>query len=205
MKSPAKSLLLVLVGAAFLAGCAKKPIRPEPNETVVGPEGGGNLNPQEVPTTDANASGLQPRGAEDFDQNGQMRGVLQPVYFDFDRSNIKPSERPALQAAKAYLDKNPQYRLLIEGHCDWRGTAEYNLALGDRRANEAKKYLVTLGVSPDRIDTVSKGSEDATKEGDASVWAKDRRDDLVVLNGQGAPGAMGAGAGATGAPAGQAQ
>jgi peptidoglycan-associated lipoprotein len=165
--------------AALLAGCAKKPMRPDPSATLIGPQGGGALNPTDVATTaDAN-SGLQARG--DFDANGQLRGALDSVYFDFDKSSIKADERAKLQAAKDYLEKNPQNRLLIEGHCDWRGTSEYNLGLGDRRANEAKKYLLTLGVSPDKIETLSKGSEEAKKDGGDSVWAKDRRDDLVVL------------------------
>ncbi len=140
--------------------------------------GGASLNPTDVPTTEPN-SGLQQR--DNFDANGQLRGALEPVYFAFDRHEIKKSEDAKLQAAKDYLEKNPQTRLLLEGHCDWRGTSEYNLALGDSRANEAKKYLVTLGVSADKIETVSKGSEESKKNADAATMEKDRRDDLVVL------------------------
>ena len=88
---------------------------------------------------------------------------------------------PKLQAAKDYLDKNPEYRLLLEGHCDWRGTSEYNLGLGDHRANEVKKYLTTLGVGPDKLETLSKGSEEAKKNADESEMAKDRRVELVVV------------------------
>ena len=107
--------------------------------------------------------------------------MLEPVYFDLDSSTIKPGERAKLQAAKDYLDQNPTLRLLIEGHCDWRGTDEYNLGLGDRRANAAKKYLVTIGVAADRLETLSKGSLEAKKEGGEAQWAKDRRDELVLL------------------------
>ena len=180
MNSASKKLCLVLVGAAaILAGCAKKPVRPDPSATVLGPQGGGaSLNPTDVATA-PDASGLQQRG--DFDANGQLRGALDSVYFDFDRSAIKTDERAKLQAAKDYLAKNPQNRLLLEGHCDWRGTAEYNLGLGDRRAGEAKKYLLSIGVSADKLETLSKGSEEAKKDGGDSVWAKDRRVDLVVL------------------------
>ena len=91
------------------------------------------------------------------------------------------AERPKLAAAKDYLEKNSQYRLLLEGHCDWRGTAEYNLGLGDRRANGAKKYLLSLGVAADKVETLSKGSEEAQKTGGDEAWKKDRRVDLVVL------------------------
>jgi peptidoglycan-associated lipoprotein len=71
---------------------------------------------------------------------------------------------------------------LLEGHCDWRGTAEYNLGLGDRRANAAKKYLLSLGVAADRLESVSKGSLEASKNADDATMAKDRRVDLVVVN-----------------------
>jgi peptidoglycan-associated lipoprotein len=183
MNHVAKKFCVLVVGAAaLLAGCSKKPVRPEPSATLMGPQGAGNsnLNPTEVPTTaDAN-SGLQGRDGA-FDANGQLRGVLEPVYFDFDKYSIKPGERAKLQAAKDYLDKNAQYKLLLEGHCDWHGTAEYNLSLGDRRANEAKKYLVGLGVGADKLDTLSKGSEEANKNADDAARAKDRRVELVVV------------------------
>ena len=184
MKFASKTLCLVLASsAAVFTGCAKKPVRPDPSATLMGqqPGGPGALNPQDVSTTADMNTALQPRDASIIEDANTIRGLLQPVYFDFNLSSLKPAERPKLQAAKDYLDKNPQYRLLVEAHCDWRGTAEYNLALGDRRANQAKKYLLTLGVPADKLETVSKGSEDAVKTGDDSTWAKDRRDDLVVL------------------------
>jgi peptidoglycan-associated lipoprotein len=175
---PRHALFAILSASVILAGCSKKPLRPDPSATVLGPQGGG-LNPQDVQTTDAN-SGLQQRDA--FDAAGQLRGAVgDPVYFDFDRSSIRKSEQPKLQAAKEYLEKNAGYRLLLEGHCDWRGTSEYNLALGDRRANEAKNYLVKLGVSADKLETLAKGSEEAKKNADAGTMAKDRRVDFVVL------------------------
>lgn len=192
MKLPSQRLCLLVASAALvLAGCTKKPTRPDPSQTALGPVGGpgtgGMLNPESVATANP-AEGLLPRS--DFDANGQNRTALdaQTVYFDFDRADIKPSERAKLQAAKDYLDKNPGQRLLLEGHCDWRGTAEYNLALGDRRANSAKKYLQSLGVSADKLDTVSKGSLEAAKNADDATRAKDRRVNLIVV----APGAAGA-------------
>ncbi|HEY5080163.1 MAG TPA: OmpA family protein, partial [Opitutaceae bacterium] len=165
MKLASKSLCIVAASAAaFLAGCAKKPVRPDPSATALGPQSGnaGSLTPSEVSV--APDTTLQARDANGGIIDGNLiRGLLQPVYFDFDRSEIKGAERPKLQAAKDYIDKNPQYHLLVEGHCDWRGTAEYNLALGDRRASEAKKYLLSLGVPADKVETLSKGSEEAKK------------------------------------------
>src|ERR1051325_6164267 len=110
-------------------------------------------------------------------------GANSQVYFDYDRSEIKQSERSKFPAIKEYLEKNPGSRVLFEGHCDWRGTAEYNLALGERRALAAKKYLQSLGVKADRIDTTSKGSLDAAK-GDDAAMAKDRRDEILIIKAQ---------------------
>ena len=177
--------LLVASAALVLAGCTKKPDRPHPGSTVLGPQTGG----PSVPTgpTDAsfgqNTTGLVDRGS-DFDPNGHNRTALQAqaVLFDFDKSDIKASEREKLKVAKEYLDKNPTHRLLIEGHCDWRGTAEYNLGLGDRRANHTRKYLQSIGVAADRLETLSKGSLEAAKNADDATMAKDRRADLVVVN-----------------------
>ena len=94
---------------------------------------------------------------------------------------MKAAERVKLQAAKDYLAKHPDQRLLLEGHCDWRGTAEYNLGLGDRRAGRAKKYLASIGVAADKVETLSKGSEEAKKNADDATRAKDRRVELVIL------------------------
>jgi peptidoglycan-associated lipoprotein len=186
MKSAPQKFFLVFVSAALvLAGCTKKPTRPDPSATVLGPQpGAGSLNPEAVQTS---PEGLQPREAGlAFDANGQLRGQLEAVYFDFDRSNIKAAERAKLQAAKDYLAKNPQYRFLLEGHCDWRGTAEYNLALGDRRSTEVKKFLQTLGVDPSKLDVLSKGNEEAAKNADESTMGKDRRVEFVILKPAGA-------------------
>lgn len=187
MNLPLKRLCLVLASAAivFSAGCSKKPNRPDPSATVIGPAGGagGALNPMDVATTTPGGD-LLARDAG-FDASGHNRTALaaQTVYFDFDKSDIRSSERPKLQAAKDYLDQNPGYRLLLEGHCDWRGTAEYNLSLGDRRAGAAKRYLLSLGLPADRIETLSKGSLEAASNADDATMAKDRRVDLVVVQG----------------------
>lgn len=191
MKLVSKKLSLVIASAALVfAGCTKKPTRPVPNETVLGQQGLGTKTP-----TDAEFGktpvGLELRG-EGFDAAGQNRAALQAqtVYFDLDKSDIKPAEREKLKIAKEYLDKNPTHRLVLEGHADWRGTAEYNLSLGDRRANAAKKYIVSIGASATRVETLSKGSLEATKNGDDATMAKDRRVDLVVVDPAAAGGAM---------------
>jgi peptidoglycan-associated lipoprotein len=94
---------------------------------------------------------------------------------------VKAAERAKLQAAKDYLEKHPDQRLLLEGHCDWRGTAEYNLGLGDRRANAARRYLISIGVAADKLESLSKGYEGAMKNADEATMAKDRRAEIVIL------------------------
>ncbi|MHB8771724.1 MAG: peptidoglycan-associated lipoprotein Pal [Syntrophales bacterium] len=104
------------------------------------------------------------------------------IYFDFDKYNLKPLAQTALKnGAPAYM-KYPDYKLVVEGHCDERGTAEYNLALGQKRADEAAKFLVDLGIQKDRIKTISYGKEmPADKGHDEAAWAKNRRAHFVVF------------------------
>ena len=182
---PLKLSFAVASAALVLAGCTKKPMRPDPSVTAIGlTPGGSNIATTPTDTSfNAGAPGLTDRGAG-FDPSGQNRSALQAqtVYFDFDKSDIKPSEREKLKVVKDYLDTHPGHKLLLEGHCDWRGTAEYNLSLGDRRANATKRYLQSIGVGPDRVETLSKGSLEASKNADASTMDKDRRVDVVVVD-----------------------
>ncbi len=105
------------------------------------------------------------------------------IYFDTDRYNIDTSDAAALQTQAQYLARYPQISITIEGHCDERGTREYNLALGERRANAAKNYLVSLGVDTARIRTVSYGKERPVALGsNAQAWAQNRRAVSVVIN-----------------------
>jgi peptidoglycan-associated lipoprotein len=195
MNLASKKLSLVVASTALvLASCSKKPVRPNPSETMIGMRpGGADVNTLPPAPSSANfnmdAPGLTQRGP--FDQNGENREALQAqtIYFEFDQSAVKASERPKLKLAKEYLDKNPTHRLVLEGRCDWRGTAEYNLGLGDRRAAAAKKYLQTLGVAADRLETRSKGSLEASKNADEATMAKDRRVELIVVDPSAAGGA----------------
>ncbi len=105
------------------------------------------------------------------------------VYFDTDRFNIDSSDATALQAQAQYFARFPQLTFTIEGHTDERGTREYNLALGERRANSAKNYLVSLGVAPNRIRTVSFGKErPVALASNAGAWAQNRRAASIIIN-----------------------
>jgi peptidoglycan-associated lipoprotein len=184
MKHLSQKLCIAVISAMVLfAGCTKKPKRPSPDQTVLGPTGGGSgaLNPMDAGGLGVEGTGLQPRSDGVREDEDTIRGLLQPVYFDYDKSAIRAEERSKLQAAKDYLDQNAQYRILLEGRCDWRGTAEYNLGLGDRRANAAKTYLQTIGVPATKIETISKGDLEAKENASDSEAAQDRRVDIVVL------------------------
>ncbi|HEY3065483.1 MAG TPA: peptidoglycan-associated lipoprotein Pal [Methylomirabilota bacterium] len=107
--------------------------------------------------------------------------ALKPIYFDFDKSNIRPGDAKILDANAAWIRDNSGYLVLIEGHCDERGTNEYNLALGDRRAKAAMNYLQAQGVNADRMMIVSYGEERPVCNDHAeSCWSKNRRDQFLV-------------------------
>jgi peptidoglycan-associated lipoprotein len=108
-------------------------------------------------------------------------GPLQDVYFDFDSYEIRADAREALKANWDWLRANPAARVEVEGHCDERGTSEYNLALGAKRAQRVKDYLVTLGTGTDRLSTISYGAEvPVCKEQTEECWQKNRRARFVV-------------------------
>ena len=108
--------------------------------------------------------------------------TLETVYFDFDRSELRQDARNALSSnAEMLLKSQKTVKIKIEGHCDERGSAEYNLALGERRAKSALQYLLTLGVQPDRLSVISYGKEKpAVLGGDEAAWAKNRRAEFVI-------------------------
>jgi peptidoglycan-associated lipoprotein len=104
------------------------------------------------------------------------------IYFDFDKSDLRPEAQTVLKAKADWLREHPAYSLRIEGNCDERGTNEYNLALGERRASSAKKFLVALGIAEDRISTVSYGEERPADPGhNEQAWAKNRRDEFKLM------------------------
>jgi peptidoglycan-associated lipoprotein len=104
------------------------------------------------------------------------------IYFDFDMSELKPEARDILREKAAYLQKNSGYRVRIEGHCDERGTNEYNIALGERRANAAKDFITALGISGNRISILTYGEEKPADPGhNEDAWAKNRRDEFKLI------------------------
>jgi len=109
------------------------------------------------------------------------RGYLKDAFYDYNQATLREGDRNTLSADADWLKRYPSVQILIEGHCDERGTSEYNLALGDRRANAAKEYLSSLGVDASRIRTVSYGKERPfCTESAESCWQQNRRAHLVI-------------------------
>ncbi len=127
--------------------------------------------PSEVESIGAKAEALE-----------EKEGMFNDIHFDFDKYDVQETYKPELKSIAAWMTKNANSKMSVEGHCDDRGTNEYNLALGDRRAKAVKDFLVSLGVPSSRIETISYGEEkplctDQTEE----CWAKNRRAHFVVL------------------------
>jgi peptidoglycan-associated lipoprotein len=140
------------------------------------------ISPEDIARAESLGLGMRDpsmTGADAMDN--RIENLFEPVYYDFDQSFIRPADRPVLQDVAAYLEENPGTRLLVEGHCDWRGTTEYNMALGDRRARSVTAYLESLGIAPNRMETVSKGDLEAVTEAGEEEMRLDRRADLIIL------------------------
>jgi peptidoglycan-associated lipoprotein len=187
----------LLVLGVVLAGCAKRPATtaataPAPTGAAATTPGGGSTGAG--PTTMAPsgetsgtgsgttmtpttaAPGARPSPAE-FVANENLRDV----YFDFDKYDIRPPDAKTLDANATWLKSNPGHLVLIEGHCDERGTNEYNLALGERRAKSAMNYLVSQGVQASRITIISYGEErPVCMQKSEECWAKNRRAHFLV-------------------------
>jgi peptidoglycan-associated lipoprotein len=175
MKHVFKTLSLTLVAASLLlTACTKKPVRPNPGNTQTGDMG----------LIDPNTQAVAGEGLDLEQRDGgtpEGTSVVEPIYFGLDRAAVAVPERPKLDAAIKWLADNPGKNLVLVGHCDWRGTAEYNLGLGDRRANSVKAFLVSKGADASRLETLSKGSTEAKQGGGEADFAKDRRVDFVEL------------------------
>ena len=190
MRRDAKGLLvLVLLLTVVVAACkgkAKPPVaRPMPPPPMAGP--GTNAPPPPGPPQPVSEPvPVPPMPAEDAIGSKSLDDLnrdspLRPLFFELDSSDVSVEGQQILQANAAVLKKYPTMQVTIEGHCDERGTAEYNLALGERRALAAKNYLVSLGIPADKIKTVSYGKEFPFDAGhDDAAWQKNRRAHFVI-------------------------
>ena len=171
-----RAILIVLVAAALaLAGCASKRPKAGPQSPGAAEQGGAQ---------GAGAGGNYSRAGPDEEAGGPQAGTLAQriVYFDFDSSEIRGTGTDIVAAHAKYLAANPSTRVRLEGHTDERGSREYNIGLGERRAQAVRRALLLQGASDAQISTVSYGEERPAVAGhDEAAWAKNRRVEIVYL------------------------
>lgn len=171
------ALLLVIPGLLFTVSCAKKTVK---SEAALEQQQAEEARAQEQ----ARQEEMARKRAMEEEMQAQARRKMaaknrflnENIHFEFDRSNLLPEAQEILRSKAQWLRDNPDALAIIEGHCDERGTNEYNLALGDRRANSAKAYLVDLGIAASRLTCISYGEERPLDPGhNEEAWAKNRR------------------------------
>ncbi len=187
MKKNAVGFLLVAGCVALMAnGCAKQElvkkdesIAPAANTATVPVENKEVKAPSEQ-TTPVQESTLNENANKTLSKE-QLQASLEKIYFGFDSAELDDTARATLAKDSGLLQKNSAVKVRIEGNCDERGSAEYNLALGEKRAKAAEKYLETMGIPAANMSTISYGKEKPADPGhDEAAWAKNRRDELVV-------------------------
>jgi peptidoglycan-associated lipoprotein len=181
--------VLVFIVALFMtAGCAKQDVVKK-DEGIVPPP---VVKQAEIPKSNEVPSGQAAATITSVPVNVQpmqkvtsierLQSALDKIYFNFDSAALSESARSVLTKNASALMNAPTAKIRIEGNCDERGSAEYNLALGERRAAAAQQYLVTLGVKPERLSIISYGEEKPAVQGnDEAAWVKNRRDEFVVI------------------------
>jgi len=164
--------LVALILTFLFVGCAKEEPPPPTAEAQPRPVAPPPPPPAPVPTPPPGPS-ISQQAFQEF-QN-------QDIYFDFDKYDLRTDARTTLDRKASFLNQNSSIRVQVEGHCDERGTNEYNMALGERRANAAKQYLTTAGISAGRLSTISYGEERPLDPGHTeAAWARNRRAHFVV-------------------------
>ena len=180
----AAAVLPILALTLLLAGCPKRPAMtaatappPVPPAAAAPPTPAPAPAPiAPAPVAPPTAAPAPPAPPKEYRAND----ALKSIFFAFDKSDIRPGDAKVLDATAAYLKANPSQLVLIEGHCDERGTAEYNLALGERRAKSAMNYLVSNGIEAGRITTISYGKErPVCSERAETCWARNRNDTFL--------------------------
>jgi peptidoglycan-associated lipoprotein len=180
------ALLLVLPSFLFTASCAKKAVDQKPavaaEDDAAAKAAAEKARQEELARQKAlEEQRLREERERQAKEAMMNQFVYEDVYFDFDSSVIKSSAQAILKRKADYLRANPGAKVIIEGHCDERGTPEYNLALGDRRAQAAKKFLVDLGVDGASLTTISYGEERPVDPAqNEEAWAKNRRAHFVL-------------------------
>jgi peptidoglycan-associated lipoprotein len=185
-------LVLILCVGLLLTGCPKKTVVKEEPSVKKAEE---SVAEREKESARIREEELKKAKEQEFEKSmvakkepgiaGEVfeSKLLKDIHFDFDKYDIRPRDAEILKENAALLMKYPKVKIQVEGHCDERGTNEYNLALGERRANAAKKYLLSLGMSTDRISSISYGEEKPLDTGhNEEAWSQNRRGHFVILS-----------------------
>jgi peptidoglycan-associated lipoprotein len=180
------ALILILPAMVFPVSCAKKAVESEPAVTAAPPAQ--NEEPQQDMAAQEAAEKARMESerlaAQQAEQTAMAARNLftnEDIYFEFDSSSILPAGQQVLKAKADYMTANTGVVATIEGHCDERGTDAYNMALGQRRADAARDYMVNLGISASRLNTISYGEERPVDTGHTEeAWAKNRRDHFTI-------------------------
>lgn len=186
MKRSALSVLAILSlsGLMVVAGCKKK--QPETTDTDMTTETSETpaeevTPPPEVDTMSDLEKALMSEDLQQLNQLLAEQGLVGDVYFNYDEYDLEPEARERLSRNAEFMKEHPELVFTLEGHCDERGTNEYNLALGDRRANAAKNYLLSLGVGASAMQTLSYGEErPVCTDAAESCWSRNRRAHFLV-------------------------
>jgi peptidoglycan-associated lipoprotein len=174
------ALLLILPAMLLTVSCAKKAVQEEPAVSEEAPpvEQPVEVTPEPQGPSDEELAAQQAAMAQ---EQARQMFVSENIYFEFDSAALLPAAQQVLSTKADYLFANPDARVAVEGHCDERGTNAYNMALGQRRADAAKDFLVNLGIDAGRLSTISYGEEQPLDFGhNEEAWAKNRRAHFVL-------------------------
>jgi peptidoglycan-associated lipoprotein len=182
-KIPITPIALLAVAAAFLTiSCSSKP--KAATASAAKPVAVAAATPIAAPTPAAELEQRSQAPVQISVEELNRKGYLKDAFFDYNRYEIRQDQRDTLEKDAAWLRGHPTVKITVEGHCDERGTAQYNMALGQQRAEAVKDYLVHLGIDPSRIQIISYGNERPFVVGhDEKAWAQNRRDHFLVTAG----------------------
>ena len=188
------ALLLVIPGLLFTVSCAKKAVKSDASMTQMSEAEAAKMAAEKA-TKEAEAKGMERKRTMEEERlkdeaakreiedkaAARHRFENKDIHFEFDKASLLPEAQEILKEKAQWLQKNAGVSAIIEGHCDERGTNEYNIALGDRRAESAKKFLINLGIAGSRLEAISYGEEKPVDPGhNENAWAKNRRAHFVI-------------------------
>ena len=189
-KSIVKYILFLAFGALFAAGCAKHEMVkkdegiPAAESSTSSAKRSGVVDQKTQPVSEAPVKGETLAGTAKTAKPAPQPGAdLEKIFFNFDSYALSPAARDVLAKNAKAIAKTAGVKVLVEGHCDEQGSDEYNLALGEKRARAAMQYLVTMGVPAERLSIISSGEEKPADPGqDEAAWAKNRRDEFIIVS-----------------------